>query len=116
TGGDLGSLTTVTRDEDHGGFLTSGAQFNAIGGTEYQIAVDAFAGREGIIILSWSFEPTLETLPEIVTQPQSQTVGPDVTVGFKVVARGAGLTYQWFFNDTLIPGATEPSYVINQAQ
>ncbi|MEO8427199.1 MAG: immunoglobulin domain-containing protein, partial [Verrucomicrobiota bacterium] len=116
TGGDLGSLTTVTRDEDQGGYLTSGAQFNTIAGTEYQIAVDGFAGREGIIILSWNLELTREVLPEINTQPQSQTVGPGATVGFTVGARGPGLTYQWFFNDTVVPGATEPNYVISQVQ
>jgi hypothetical protein len=97
TGSDLESLTTVIRDEDQGGFLTSGAQFNAIAGTEYQIAVDGFAGREGIIVLSWNLEPTREVLPEIIAQPQSQTVGSGATVGFTVGARGAGLSYQWFF-------------------
>jgi len=116
TGSDLESLTTVIRDEDQGGFLTSGAQFNAIAGTEYQIAVDGFAGREGMIVLSWNLESTREVLPEIIAQPQSQTVGAGATVRFTVGARGAGLSYQWFFNDTVVPGATDLSYVISQVQ
>jgi hypothetical protein len=44
---------------------------------------------------------------EVLAQPQSQTVGEGDTVGFNVLAVGATpLQYQWKFNDTNIPNAT----------
>ena len=39
TGTSLGSLTLVASDDDRGGYLTSQLRFNAVAGTDYQIAV-----------------------------------------------------------------------------
>jgi hypothetical protein len=66
--------------------------------------------------LGWSFVPALEPLPEIVTEPQSQTVGVGANVLFSVVARGSGLSYQWLLNAIVIPGAIGPSYSITNVQ
>jgi hypothetical protein len=86
TGTGPGNLIEIASDEDSGGFLTSAVKFNAVAGTEYEIAVDGFAGSEGTIVLGWSFVPALEPLPEIVAEPQSQTVG----VGANVLFGGSG--------------------------
>jgi hypothetical protein len=55
--------------------------------------------------------------PSIVVPPQSQTVlaGSDVT--FTVQAGGTPpLAYQWLFNGSAIPGATEAALVLNNVQ
>jgi hypothetical protein len=56
--------------------------------------------------------------PGIATQPQSQTVMDDgQNVTFSVTATGtAPLSYQWYKDDSLIPGATSPSYSISNVQ
>ena len=50
-------------------------------------------------------------VPQIVTQPASQSVAAGTTVTFNVVAGGTGpFTYQWQRNGVAIPGATSTSY------
>lgn len=46
---------------------------------------------------------------QITQQPLSQTNAPESNAGFSVAATGYGLTYQWQFNGTNLPGATGPS-------
>ncbi len=51
--------------------------------------------------------------PEIITQPQSLSVDFRDSASFLVEARGGeNLSYQWYFNETLIVGATAPVYSI----
>ncbi len=116
TGATVSNLTTIASDEDRGGFFTSEVPFNVLAGTNYHIAVDGFAGAEGEFILSWELEITSETLPVITNQPQSQAVLAGSDVMFSVVAVGDGLTYQWFFNDSIVPGATTPTLTRNNVQ
>ncbi|MEO8427225.1 MAG: tandem-95 repeat protein, partial [Verrucomicrobiota bacterium] len=116
SGNSLDNLIEVASDEDSGGFLTSAVKFNAVAGIEYEIAVDGFAGKEGNIVLSWSLIPAPDRLPEIVAEPGSQTVGVGANVLFSVLARGSSLGYQWFLNDSAIPGALGTSYAVNNVQ
>jgi hypothetical protein len=106
TGSAVNALTAVTADDDEGGFFTSRVTFNARAGADYAIAIDGLANAAGDIILSWSFEMTLDSVPVLVAQPQSQTVPLGGSANFSVVAQGNGLAYQWFFNGATIPGAT----------
>jgi alpha-tubulin suppressor-like RCC1 family protein len=54
--------------------------------------------------------------PVINNQPVSQTVAPNANVNFTVAAAGAGtLSYQWYFNGSVIPGAAFTNYNINFA-
>ena len=51
--------------------------------------------------------------PTIQQQPSNSTVISGGNATFKVVASGTGvLTYQWYKNDILIPGATNSSFTI----
>ncbi len=53
----------------------------------------------------------------INSQPASATVVACSDVTFTVTATGDGpLSYQWWFNDQPIPGATNPSYEISSAK
>jgi hypothetical protein len=55
-------------------------------------------------------------LPQIIGQPQMQVVIPGNNASFSVgVADTLGVTYQWYFNSTAIPGATADSLLITNA-
>ncbi|MES2695083.1 MAG: hypothetical protein V4773_16540, partial [Verrucomicrobiota bacterium] len=52
----------------------------------------------------------------ITARPLSQNVNPGQSATFSVTASGAGLSYQWLKDGSLIGGATNPSYTIGSAQ
>lgn len=54
--------------------------------------------------------------PSIGTPPVSQIVSPGTTATFSVTAVGPQLQYLWFFNGNPIPGATNSSLIIPNAQ
>lgn len=54
--------------------------------------------------------------PSIGTQPQSQIVSPGATAIFSVAAVAPQMQYLWFFNGNPIPGATNSTLVIPNAQ
>lgn len=55
-------------------------------------------------------------LPQIVTAPVADQVCVGDTTTLAVGATGTGLTYQWFKNSNIIPGATASTYTIANAQ
>lgn len=54
--------------------------------------------------------------PQIITQPQSQSVVVDENATFKVEATGGDLTYQWYKNDVAIASATSATYTLSSAK
>ena len=55
--------------------------------------------------------------PSITTQPESLTLSSGATASFAVVAAGTRpLSYQWFFENAAIPGATNASLIISGVQ
>ena len=59
---------------------------------------------------------TIGAAPPVITgQPRAQTVNSGGRVDFAVTATGAGLGYQWFFNNTAVNGATDATYTIGAA-
>jgi hypothetical protein len=135
-GSAFSNLTVVASDEDRGGYYTSGIRFNAINGTEYQIAIDGYYGATGEFDFAWQEEVTSHLMPLIPTQPQSATVAPGDTVTFTVVVQrvcGGGHTNcpdpndypngqipliasQWLFNGDPIPGGTNSSLTVSNVQ
>lgn len=52
------------------------------------------------------------SLPTIATPPAAQTATAGSSVTFTVAATGTSVTYQWQFNGTNIPGATNPALTL----
>jgi len=70
------------------------------------------AGILGSVIFC-SKNPASSSAPTITKQPQSDTRLEGGSVTFTVVTKGdPAPTFQWYKNDTLIPGATGSSYTI----
>src|SRR6185503_5224115 len=64
-----------------------------------------FIGRFGLLV---------SLAPRIVSQPHDASVFAEDSVSFEVAATGTGpLSYQWLFNGTEIPGATEPALTLS---
>ncbi|MEY2410561.1 MAG: hypothetical protein QOF48_3231, partial [Verrucomicrobiota bacterium] len=135
-GDSVSNLTTVARDEDRGGYYTSGIRFNAIKSHQYHFAIDGYGGQEGDFLFGWSHEKASHLLPVFVDHPVSQTVAAGRTVMFSGVAvrycanghHGCPdpshypeeelpqLDYQWYFNGAPLAGATHPSLTISNVQ
>lgn len=112
TGESLNGLTEVTGDEDRGGFLTSEVRFNALAGTEYQVAIDGYVGAAGEVVLSWELIQGALALPEIVRQPASVLALSGSSAEFQVETTTENATYQWFRNGVPLPGETSATLVI----
>lgn len=75
------------------------------------------ASNAGGSVTSLVARLTVLVPPSILTQPQSITVTQGQTATFQVVASGSPApTYQWRFNTGIIPGATEASLSVSNAQ
>jgi hypothetical protein len=65
-------------------------------------------------VTSQSFDWNAGKPPTIITQPSSQYVLDGSSTVLSVVATGDGtLTYQWKYNDDIIPDATSDTYVVS---
>jgi hypothetical protein len=102
----LNALQPIASDEDSGGFLTSEVRFNAIGGSDYQIAVDGFADAAGNIVLGWELDPNAALLPVLLQQPAGALGVVGDAVQFTVAFTPPTATVQWFLNDRELSGQT----------
>lgn len=111
------SLVAVAADEDRGGFLTSETVFNAMGGGEYLIVVDGFAGTSGHIVLEWTLDTNTAPFPRITLQPLSQTVTNHGQAVFSVaVANDTAVQFQWFRDCWVLPGKTNATLTITNVR
>lgn len=112
TGSSVAALTMVRQDDDGGDAAGGGPSlvtFPVTAGTTYAIAVGSYdPDVRGPITLNYSAvaPPTIATQPAAV----ASTVGSTAT--FTVAASGLGLTYEWFRNNVVIPGATFATFAL----
>ena len=80
----------------------------------YTVAVSDFVGSVTSAPVALTVLPP--TAPDILVEPLSQTVDDGVEVSFFVVATNyLPLSYQWQFNATNIPGATQSTLTLRSA-
>ncbi len=65
-------------------------------GTMYQVVI---TGTCGLPVTSDAVLLTVETAPDIITQPVALTACEGLPAGFKVEAEGTNITYQWQVNE-----------------
>jgi hypothetical protein len=117
TGTAVGGLTVVASNDDinPGVVQASTVTFTASTGTIYYFAVDGFDADTGGITLNLGLSPVGGTKPTITTHPFTLTtvVGNNVTLSVTATAGGSALSYQWYFNDAAISGATSATLSLN---
>ncbi|MBK7997675.1 MAG: immunoglobulin domain-containing protein [Verrucomicrobia bacterium] len=109
-GDSVGALTAVVSDDDSAGFYNSRVQFNVVSNGVYRIVVDGAGGASGNILLEWSLEETTDVLPVITNQPTDRIVSLTSNAVFTVGVSGAGVAYQWFFNNVAVPDGTNSTW------
>lgn len=114
SGNTLNSLVLVASNDDSGG-QQSAVTFAAQEGTSYQIQVDGYLGKIGNIKLNYP-SPGGDGSPVIISQPVGKSVLVGRAFSLSVEAIGTGLSYQWYLDDVLIPGATSSIYSVFDAQ
>ncbi len=107
----LEALSPVACD-DNGGpdGLSSRVQFPAVRDTSYLVQVDGVDGQQGNITLTWR----LGRPPVIVQQPTNIAAPAGGKATFSCIATGKPAPrFQWQFNGTNLPGATNASLMLN---
>jgi len=81
-------------------------------------SVTVGANEPDLNLLNNSLKKTIAVLapPQIIAQPQSQTVSNGGTVTLSVSATGSGLRYQWRKDAVDLPGATNSVFVMSNVQ
>lgn len=113
-GADFSSLVNVACGVGANTATNNGrVTFAATANTVYYISVDGVDGAYGTVMLSWS----LAVPPSIVSQPPSQSLSPGTNVTLNVTAAGnPAPRCQWFYNGSLLSGATNWSLTISNFQ
>jgi hypothetical protein len=127
---DLGNNTI--RKVDPTGFVTTVAGLagssegtdGLSGNARFDGPGDVCVSASGIVYVADSLNstirriiPGLDSMPSFDPEPANQSVNVGAWVAITAGVEGtAPFTYQWYENGTAIPGATGPSYVIQNAQ
>ncbi len=93
-------------------FALTSVQFANVG--TYDVVVSNSAGSATSAPAALSLTGLLA--PEITTQPQSQYANPGSGVTLAVVAKGTGLSYQWYKQGALLAGETRASLSLASVQ
>jgi len=115
TGTAPGSLTTIAGNDDMVADVSHASRvlFTAVAGQEYQIAVDGVKTNNdaGSVLLTVTQPPPP---PRIAVQPRGENsvhvTNGTFSVGVTVSGAAPLFKYQWLFNGTAIPNATNASH------
>jgi len=126
------SLNDTIRKVSPAGFVTTVAGAagtpNSVDGlssnARFDIPGDVTVDNSGIVYVADAVNNTIrriipgaDSAPFFTAEPASQTVNLGSGARFSFgIAGTAPLTYQWYLNNSPIPGATQPYYAIAQAQ
>lgn len=118
TGDDFSRLTLVASDDDSGGFHTSRLRWNAQAGVAYHVVIDGLTGETGTYLCNWDLEITGARVPVFTLQPRSVSALAGGPVTFRTAATDPRLelSFQWFRNGQLLPGATSSNLTIANVQ
>ncbi|MBI5384903.1 MAG: immunoglobulin domain-containing protein [Verrucomicrobia bacterium] len=118
----LGSFTPQTRYDLYLGMRPSGP----ISGTWFAGIIDELSlynrsltaeDIQGIYVAAVGGKCNVPRPPTILTPPQSVTAFEGSTAQFTVIVGGTGpFSYQWLFNGTSIPDATNPALTLTNVQ
>lgn len=74
---------------------------------------DYYLGAQNAVSAATTRVAHVTFLPALIkTQPKDVTATAGGVAKFKVKATGAALSYQWYFNDALLPGATNTTLTL----
>ena len=123
TGSPVSNLTAIAGNDDaNGDTVLSAVAFTVTNGVTYHIVVDGYGtngtiiqGNAGSIVLNMALA---NPYPVFVTQPQSLVVTQGMSASFTATTHSPSTpqTYRWRVNGTNISGATNLTYVRNNAQ
>jgi hypothetical protein len=118
TGTAVNNLVSVGNNDDisetpH--IQASTVTFTATSGLTYYFAVDGWDGDSAGITLNLALTPSSTPPPTITSQPANVSVTAGGTASFSVTASNA-TSYQWYYNNAAITGATSTTYTISSAQ
>ncbi len=92
------------------------ANFQTTNAGNYDVVISDYSGSVTSSVAALSFNGATAP-PVVTTQPQSQTVLQGSNVTFSVTASGnAPLVYQWNFEESIIPGATNDFLSLSNVQ
>lgn len=114
--GNSGGPTWVSDGSDYyyAGVLISGLSRRLAQGDDVAGVYGVDASSTELIELSITAAGgTASAAPVITTQPTSRRVNVGDNVSFTVAATGTGLSYGWYFNGSVVAGATSPTLTRN---
>jgi hypothetical protein len=114
-----GDSVNVSLDQTTGGgawrTIATGVDFAA--GTSGFVDIKNNSGETTNVVVADAVRFTYNSTPLIFSQPHDQTVRINSNATFEVLAGAGGqIHYQWQFNEVDIPGATNSSFTVTNAQ
>jgi hypothetical protein len=126
------STNDLIRKVDPTGFVTTVAGVTGAGSSvdglataaEFNTSGDVCVDNSGVVYVADAGNstirriiPGLDEAPTFTAQPASQSVNLGGNINLSMGITGtAPFSFQWYLNGAAIPGATNPSYVIDEAQ
>ena len=103
--------TYLVTDSSHATWSYTTTAYFGAGGSNWAPGL-AFSEIEGVLLSATN----LPTPPTITTNPVTQVVNVGANASFTVAVTGSmPLSYQWYFNNSIINGAVGSSYNLNSA-